>query len=295
MKFDLHPARWFESLDGGAVRCLVCPRRCRIPEGGSGWCGSRANRGGTLFSLSCGYPVALQIDPIEKKPLLHFRNGTQAFSIGTCGCNLGCVFCQNHHLSRETYHERATYRRYTPGALVDLICRHGCECVAFTFNEPTTWLEYAEDVAELARGAGISTILVSNGFINPEPAKELYSLMDAANIDVKGFTEEFYSEMCAGSLEPVKRTCEFYKNELGGHLELTYLVIPGKNDDEPQIDAFLDWVKSSLGAETPVHFTAYHPAYRYHDSPRTPRPLLDAIQAHAIGRGLPNVHLGNIC
>ncbi len=290
----LFPADWQKPEPGGFARCLVCPRHCLIAEGHTGFCGVRLNQGGRIYSMAYGYPCALQIDPIEKKPLRHFRPGTQAFSVGTYGCNLKCVFCQNNHLSREKFMPHAAYRYYTPEALIELIRRHGSECVAFTFNEPAVWAEYVRDCAILARREKISTILVSNGYFSDECMQDVFPLFDAANIDVKGFGD-FYPTMCSGELEPVKHSCEFFKKVCGGHLELTNLVIPGKNDSQQQIDDFLDWVRDGLGIDTPVHFTAYHPAYLYHDSPRTPRSELDSIQAHAKSRGFPNVYLGNIC
>ena len=183
----LFPADWQQPEPGGFVRCNVCPRHCPIAEGRTGFCGVRLNRGGRIYSMAYGYPCALQIDPIEKKPLRHFRPGTQAFSVGTYGCNLKCVFCQNNHLSREKFMPNAAYRYYTPEALIELIRRHGSECVAFTFNEPAVWAEYVRDCAIIARREKISTILVSNGYFSDECMQDVFPLFDAANIDVKGF------------------------------------------------------------------------------------------------------------
>ncbi len=267
-----------------------------IPQGSYGVCAVRYNHGGELVSFSYGYPVAIQIDPIEKKPLRHFLPKTSTFSIGTLGCNLLCVFCQNHHLSRGAYQDRIVYRYFDPEQIAELAERHGCESVSFTYNEPAVFGEYAMDVANAAHARGLKTILVSNAFITREAAAEIYPLMDAANIDVKGFSEAYYKEMCGGSLKPVTDAVEFYKNEIGGHLELTYLVIPGKNDSDEMIDAYLDWVEQKLGIETPLHFTAYHPDYKYSGSPRTPLDLLHKIQHHAAKeRRFPNIYLGNIC
>lgn len=289
-------ARWWEKIpDSTKVKCNLCPRRCVIAEGRTGYCAVRQNIGGELASLAYGYPVALQIDPIEKKPLAHFMPGTRTFSIGTFGCNLGCVFCQNHHLSRGTYQPRTKYKFYSPEDMVELVLRHGCESIAFTYSEPTVFGEYAMDTAILAKKAGLATVLVSNAFITLEAAKDIYPLMDAANIDIKGFTEEFYHSMCKATLKDVLAATEYYKNVAHGHLELTNLVIPGKNDSPEQIDAYLDWVRDKLGDDTPLHFTAYHPDYIYSESPRTPIKLLEKIQEHALKRGFKHVHLGNIC
>lgn len=296
MQLKVHAAKWWEKEEDSKTRCLLCPRRCLIPDGGAGVCAVRLNRGGELVSQAYGYPVALQIDPIEKKPLRHFLPRTGTFSIGTLGCNLKCVFCQNHHLSRAAYQERLTYRYFEPRQIAELAKRHGCASLSFTYNEPTVFGEYVIDAANAAHEIGLKTVLVSNAYINREAAKEIYPLMDAANIDVKGFSEEYYREMCGGSLKPVTDAVEFYKNEIGGHVELTYLVIPGKNDADQMIDDYLDWVETKLGIDTPLHFTAYHPDYKYSASPRTPLKLLYKIQNHAlVDRKFPNVYLGNIC
>ena len=227
MQLKVHAAKWWEKEEDSKTRCLLCPRRCLIPDGGAGVCAVRLNRGGELVSQAYGYPVALQIDPIEKKPLRHFLPRTGTFSIGTLGCNLKCVFCQNHHLSRAAYQERLTYRYFEPRQIAELAKRHGCASLSFTYNEPTVFGEYVIDAANAAHEIGLKTVLVSNAYINREAAKEIYPLMDAANIDIKGFSEEYYREMCGGSLKPVTDAVEFYKNEIGGHVELTYLVIPG--------------------------------------------------------------------
>ena len=289
-----YPARWTVSEPGGVVRCTLCPRNCRIPPGGSGYCAVRKNRSGRLVSLVYGKPAAIQNDPIEKKPLYHFLPGTRTFSIGTFGCNLGCLFCQNSSLSRESGEAAETLSYYPPDVLAETALLHGCRSVALTYNEPTVWAEYAIDIAKEARKRGLAVLLVSNGYISRTAAEELYPLADAANIDVKAFTENFYREMCAGSLESVKNACVFFKKKLGRHLELTQLIIPGKNDKEEDIDRFLDWAAGELGLDTPLHFTAYFPAWRYHGSPPTPPALLRKIGERAVRRGFLHVHLGNI-
>lgn len=290
-------AKWWTPAENGAVRCDLCPRHCVIGEGKTGFCAVRRNLDGRLYSEAYGYATALQIDPISKKPLRHFLPGTRTFSVGCFGCNLGCVFCQNDHLSRAAYKARAHYRRFTPAELVELTARHNCRSISFTYNEPTVWAEFIIETFKLAKQAGLATILVSNAFIERAAAEELYPLTDAANIDVKGFSEGFYREMCHASLAPVTAACEYFQNELGKHLEITNLVIPGKNSSPEMVDALLDWVEKKLapGLDTPVHFTAYHPAYQYHESPRTPIAMLREIQAHAVERGFSRVYLGNIC
>lgn len=287
-------AKYYIPLAHGAVRCELCPRRCVIGSGATGWCNVRRNEDGKLFSLAYARPAAVAIDPIEKKPLIDFLPGTQTLSLGAFGCNLDCCFCQNSSLSHGVYNARGDWRILAPLEAVSLALANDCPSISFTYNEPTVWIEYAMETAKLAHEAGLKTVLVSNGFINPEPAREFYPLIDAANIDVKGFSEEFYQSMCSGSLEPVKTACEIFKNEAGGHLELTYLVIPGKNDSPEMTDAYLDWVEDKLDKNTPLHFNAYFPAYHYRQSPRTPVSLLQSIRKHAVERGFTQVHLGNI-
>lgn len=286
-------AKWWQTADNNSVICTLCPRRCTIPEGKTGYCGIRKNEGGSLVSLAYGLPAALQIDPIEKKPLRHFLPGTKTFSVGTFGCNLGCVFCQNSHLSRGSY-GRQDFRYIPPEELVKLTLQHKCESLTFTYNEPSIWAEYAVDCFRLAKAAGLNTVLVSNGFISREAAEELYPLTDAANIDIKAMSEEFYRTMCNASLQPVLESCIHFKRELGKHLEITNLVIPGKNDSPEQIRALLDWVEQELGLDQVIHFSAYFPAYKYHESPRTPPGLIRRICAEAFYRGFSRIYAGNI-
>lgn len=289
-----YPARWAVSEPEGFARCTLCPRSCRIAPGKAGYCGVRKNRSGRLISQVYGKPAAIHNDPIEKKPLYHFLPGTRTFSIGTFGCNLGCLFCQNSGLSRESGDAAEGLSFYPPDVLAEAALQHGCRSIALTYNEPTVWAEYAIDIAQEAKKRDLAVVLVSNGYISRAAAEELYPLVDAANIDVKAFTEGFYRDMCAGSLEPVKQSCVFFRKELGRHLELTQLIIPGKNDDPADIDRFLDWAADELGLDTPIHFTAYFPAWRYHESPPTPPALLRSIGQRAVRRGFRHVHLGNI-
>lgn len=289
----MREAMFYRKAEGGAVFCTLCPRSCRIAPGECGFCGVRRNTDGLLEALSFGFPAAVQIDPIEKKPLAFFLPGSRTFSLGTFGCNLGCVFCQNDELSRGSYPPGFRDREVTPEEIVEAALRHGCRSVAFTYNEPTVFIEYALETARLAKEANLATVLVSNGWINPEPMRELYPLIDAANIDMKGFSESFYRELCDGTLFPVLRSMEYFHREPGHHLEITNLVIPGRNDSPEMIDAFLDWAEEKLGREVPIHFTAFHPAYRLFDPP-TPPELLRKIRDHARDRGFTRIRLGNI-
>ena len=285
-------ARWWTPIENHAVRCELCPRHCVIPENAHGYCAVRQNHSGELFSLTYGRPVSIAIDPIEKKPLARFLSGTQTFSLGTFGCNLGCIFCQNDSLSRETYTADDLEHFIPPEQIVELAQEHHCPSISYTYNEPTVFAEYVCDIARLAHAAGLKNVLVSNGYIEDQPADELYPLMDATNIDMKGFSMTFYDKMCQASLAPVLHSLE-KMHSLGVHLEITTLVIPGKNDDLGELSKWLDWVDTHLGRETPLHFSAYHPAYRCR-IPRTPPATLYAIRDMANQYGFPNVFLGNI-
>ncbi|MDD5728021.1 MAG: AmmeMemoRadiSam system radical SAM enzyme [Victivallales bacterium] len=286
-------ACWWETADNNKVKCRLCPRNCVIAPGRSGFCAVRKNIDGKLYSLSYGKPVALNIDPIEKKPLAEFLPGTKTFSIGTFGCNLDCAFCQNSSLSRGVY-SGSCYEQYlAPEEIVRLALENRCRSVAFTYNEPTVFAEYAIDIALPAHENDLQTVLVSNGYISDEAADELYPVIDAANIDMKGFSEDFYHTMTNSQLKPVLAAIEkLYR--LGKHIELTNLVIPGSNDSMAMIDAFLDWVENTLDKKVPLHFSAFFPAHRYHQSPRTPRETLYKIKAHVQSRNFPSVYLGNI-
>ncbi len=287
-----YPAKWWTALDDGAVRCELCPRRCVIPKGGTGYCCVRRNCDGELRSLSYGHPVSIAIDPIEKKPLARFLPGTRTLSFGTYGCNLGCLFCQNDSLSRGCYSHREEPLSVPPQRIVELALQHGCPSLSYTYNEPTVFAEYVLDIARLAHDAGLKNVLVSNGFISDEAAGEMYPLLDAANIDMKGWDDDFYPTMCAATLPPVLSSLKRLR-ALGVHLEVTTLVIPGKNDSEEAIQGWLDWAARNLGLETPLHFSAYFPAYRC-TIPPTPPDTLFRIQRQAHSAGFRNVFLGNI-
>ena len=286
-------ARYYQALPEQAVRCTLCPHACVIKPGKTGLCRVRMNRAGELFSLVYGHPAALQVDPIEKKPLAFWKSGSRTFSIGTFGCNLSCRFCQNDSLSRSGSDRSREYPRMEPAQIIDLARRNACESIAFTYNEPTVFLEYAVAIAKEARAAGLGTVLVSNGWINPEPRQELYALIDAANIDIKGFSDKFYRNLCGASLETVLESCRHLRHVSGSHLEVTNLVIPGYNDDDELIIALLDWIAQELGTDTAVHFSAYFPSGGF-TAPPTPASTLFHIRDLAAQRGFSRVRLGNL-
>ena len=287
------PAMFFTRLADGVAACGLCPRACRIPPGGVGACHVRRNEGGALVADSYGRPAALQIDPVEKKPLAAYLPGTSTFSIGTFGCNLSCAFCQNHHLSRQGGALQRAQAAVEPEAVVAMARRAGCRSVAFTYNEPTVFIEYAIDIARLARAAGLGTVLVSNGFISPAPRAALYPLIDAANIDVKGFSEAFYSSLCGGSLAPVLESCRCFKRDVCGHLEITNLLIPNRNDSPAMIQALLDWMADAVGRDTPIHFSAYRPMGGFAEPP-TPAATVHRAVATDRAMGFAHVVTGNI-
>ena len=285
-------AKWWTPEADGAVRCALCPRGCLVSEGRSGYCGVRKNICGELQSLSYGHPVSVAIDPIEKKPLAMFMPGTRTFSFGTFGCNLGCVFCQNDSLSRGFYDDGHDYEFVKPETIVKLALEYRCPSISYTYNEPTVFAEYIIEIAELAHKAGLKNVLVSNGYICDEASDELYPLIDAANIDMKGCRADFYPQMCGAELQPVLDSIQKL-HRLEKHIEITTLVIPGKNDDEESLTEWLKWAERNLGLDIPLHFSAYHPAYKCR-IPRTSPSTLYAIRDLAVSRGFSNVFLGNI-
>jgi len=289
-----HKAKWWTGKStGSSVLCRLCPRSCIIRNNKTGFCGIRKNIDGTLYTMAYGYPVGLQIDPIEKKPLYHFLPGTATFSLGTYGCNLNCSFCQNYHLSRGSYSTTVGEKFYSPQEIAELALRYNCRSVAFTYNEPLIWPEYMTDIAQAAKKLGLSAVLVSNAYIQSEAAEEILPHIDAANFDMKGFSEDFYKTMTGGDLKPVLDTIRYFYST-GRHLELTNLVIPGKNDSEKMITDYLNWVKSNLSTEVPLHFSAFHPDYLLQDIPNTPVETLKKIKKQATAMGFTNVHLGNV-
>ena len=285
-------ASYWESLDGKLVKCGLCPRRCVVPPGGRGHCEVRENRDGVYYTLTYGNPCAIHVDPIEKKPFYHFLPSSTAFSIATAGCNLDCKFCQNWEISQARPEELANYD-LPPADLVEAALASGSRSIAYTYSEPTIFFEYMLDCAKLARAQGLRNVYHSNGFIQPEPLRELAAYLDAANIDLKGFTDEYYADMSDGSLEPVLRTLKILKEE-GVHLEITTLLVPGRNDDPETLTKMCRWVRDNLGASVPVHFSRFHPQHRLQNLPPTPVERLEAARNIALGEGLEYVYIGNV-
>ena len=290
---SLHEGRWWEPMPDGRVHCFLCPRHCHIGEGQAGFCFIRVNEGGKLYSLGYASPAALQVDPIEKKPLNHFLPGTRVFSLGTAGCNMGCFFCQNWDISKSKSDQvRSTH--VPPEDVVALAIRHGCPSIAFTYNEPTIWGEYVIDICHAAREAGIRTVMVTNGYVTREAFHDIYDHVDAANVDLKAFTEGFYGKVTLTHLQPVLDVLVWLKTETRVWFEITNLLIPTLNDDGREIHQLADWILEHLGPDVPLHFTAFHPDFKLQDKPRTPPETLHAARSIALGAGLRYVYEGNI-
>lgn len=288
----LRKAEYAVTLPGDKVRCELCPHRCTLSAGQTGICKARRNIKGTLYSLVYGRPVALNNDPVEKKPLFHFRPTTKTFSLATAGCNMNCNFCQNWEISQATPDSVTPYD-LTPAQVVALAKKHGSDSISFTYTEPAVFFEYMRDIAKLAREQGLRTVLVSCGYLNEKPLRELAKHLDAANIDLKGFTDDFYRTYTTAKLQPVLDTLKILRQE-GVHIEVTNLVIPGGNDTEGEIRELVRWVKKELGADTPLHFSRFFPKYKLTARPPTPPATLEKARAIALNEGLRFVYVGNL-
>ncbi len=288
------PTRHWHRLDDGRSQCDVCPRLCRLRPGQRGLCFVRAAApDGSIVLVTWGRSSGFCVDPIEKKPLNHFLPGSAVLSFGTAGCNLACRFCQNWDISKSRDQDRLGDRA-TPSTIARAAEQLGCRAVAFTYNDPTIFLEYAIDVAAACHERGIATVAVTAGYILPEPRRELYAHIDAANVDLKGFTEEFYRKTCGGHLAPVLETLVWLRRETSVWLEITTLVIPGHNDTDAEIAAECEWIASQLGTDVPLHFTAFHPDWQMLDTPATPPATLERARRIALGKGLRYVYVGNV-
>lgn len=272
-------------------KCDICPRKCELEENQIGFCKVRKNVDGHVVSTVYGYTTGLAIDPVEKKPLYHFYPKSSVLSFGTFGCNMGCIFCQNHHMSK---HEQdfSLSKKAMPENIVATALHYKCKSVAFTYNDPVVFLEYAKDTAKLCRENGVKTIAVSAGYMNRP--QDFYPLIDAANIDLKGFSEDFYNRNCLAKLAPVLETIKYVANETDCVLELTTLLIEGENDDDDVLKKEFEWILENTGDETPLHLSAFHPDYKMLQKPRTASETLFRAWKLAKKAGLKNVYTGNI-
>ena len=289
-----HEARYYRKSTARkmAVDCRLCPRRCVIPEGDTGFCRARRNSGGKLYSLGYGAPCAVHVDPVEKKPFFNVLPRTYSLSVASAGCNLRCKFCQNWHISQVSPLETRNIP-LTPKELVAAALQKDCRSIAYTYTEPTNFYEYMFDTARIAREKGVLNVSHSNGYINQEPLKELCRYMDAVNIDLKGFSSSFYNKLCEGELEPVLETIKTLKR-FGVWVEITNLVIPGYNDDQKTITDMCRWICKNAGTDVPVHFSRFHPMYRLTGIPSTPVPTLEKAREAAIGSGIQFAYIGNV-
>lgn len=288
-----YPGRFWHTLDDGRIQCDLCPRLCKLREGQRGMCFVRAREGDRILLTTYGRSSGFCIDPIEKKPLNHFLPGTPILSFGTAGCNLACKFCQNWDISKSREMDRLMDQA-SPETLARAARKLGCRSVAFTYNDPVIFHEYAVDVARACRESGIRTVAVTAGYAMPEPREEFYRHMDAANIDLKGFTDEFYRTLAAGHLEPVLDTLRYVCNETDVWVELTTLLIPGWNDSEAELGEMTEWVVGELGPAVPMHFTAFHPDWRLRDAPPTPASTLLRAREIAFSSGVRYAYVGNV-
>ncbi|HEX4859083.1 MAG TPA: AmmeMemoRadiSam system radical SAM enzyme [Usitatibacteraceae bacterium] len=290
---SLHSGRWWHALEDGRIQCDLCPRECRLHQGQRGACFVRANHQGRMVLTTYGRSSGFCIDPIEKKPLNHFLPGSSVFSFGTAGCNLACKFCQNWDISKSRDMDRLMDAA-APDEIAAAASRAGCKSVAFTYNDPVIFAEYAMDTADACHALGIQTVAVTAGYICPVARAEFYAKMDAANVDLKAFSESFYRKLTGSELAPVLETLVYLRRETPVWFEITTLLIPGQNDSDAELAALSQWIARELGPEVPLHFSAFHPDFKMSDIPATPRSTLDRARRIAIGEGLQFVYTGNV-
>eukprot|EP00756_Hemistasia_phaeocysticola_P008800 Hpha_TRINITY_DN1472_c0_g1::TRINITY_DN1472_c0_g1_i1::g.9611::m.9611/K04069/pflA, pflC, pflE; pyruvate formate lyase activating enzyme len=288
----IFPARHWRTLNEKVIQCDLCPNFCKITRGRRGRCYVRGNVDGKMALYTDGRTSGMQVDPIEKKPLNHFLPASRVLSFGTIGCNLSCKYCQNWHITR-TKEDEALHYEVDPAEIVRLAKQHKCDSIAFTFNDPVIFMEFAHAVADEAHAAGIKTVAVTAGYLAQEARAEFFSKMDAANVDLKGFSQRFYSRLCNAKLGPVLDTLEYLARS-DTWFEITTLVIPGWNDDREELTAMCKWLREIVGDSVPLHFTAFHPDSKMLDTPRTPRETLEDARAIALDTGLRYVYTGNV-
>ena len=285
-------ARFYKKLAELKVECELCPRACVVADLERGYCGCRENRGGNYYTLVYSRPCALHVDPIEKKPLFHYLPGTKAFSLATVGCNIECKFCQNWNISQFRPEQVKAYYA-PPKRIVELSEEYDCPTIAYTYSEPVIFYEYMYDIAAAAKKKGIGSVIISNGYIKPEPLKQLCQQLTGVKIDLKAFTEKFYQEYCSGELKPVLDTLLLLK-KIGIWLEIVVLLIPTLNDSPAEIEQMTKWIKRELGPDVPVHFTRYYPTYKITNIPPTPVKTLERAREIALKNGLHFAYVGNV-
>ncbi len=290
---DTVPTSYWHVLDDGRIQCDLCPRFCRLRDGQRGLCFVRMRQDDQIVLTTYGRSSGFCIDPIEKKPLNHFLPGTSVLSFGTAGCNLACKFCQNWDISKSREFDTLADSA-TPEQISQVASDRRCASVAFTYNDPVIFHEYAIDIAQACRERGVRTVAVTAGYVCPQPREEFFRFMDAANVDLKAFTERFYKNICGASLQPVLETLQYIKQETEVWLELTTLLIPGENDSEQELHQMTKWVFENLGPDVPMHFTAFHPDWKMLDKPSTPPQTLTMARRVANQNGVRYAYTGNV-
>ncbi|MGZ8982042.1 MAG: AmmeMemoRadiSam system radical SAM enzyme, partial [Burkholderiaceae bacterium] len=289
----LHPGQWWHALPDGRLQCDLCPRDCRLHEGQRGQCFVRQRSGDAMVLTTYGRSSGFCVDPIEKKPLNHFHPGSAVLSFGTAGCNLACKFCQNWDISKSRDMDRLMDQA-SPDAIAEAAAASGCRSVAFTYNDPVIFAEYAIDTARACHAGGVKTVAVTAGYIHAEPRRAFFGVMDAANVDLKAFSEEFYFRLTGAHLQPVLDTLKYLVHETACWTEITTLLIPGKNDSDDELRRMSAWIAAELGPDVPLHFTAFHPDYKLDDVPATPDATLMRARRIAQEEGLQHVYTGNV-
>ncbi|NKQ36896.1 MAG: AmmeMemoRadiSam system radical SAM enzyme [Chloroflexi bacterium] len=290
---DIYPTNYWHKLEDGRIQCDLCPRFCKLQNGQRGMCFVRMAQDDQIVLTTYGRSSGFCVDPIEKKPLNHFLSGSAVLSFGTAGCNLACKFCQNWDISKSREFDTLADQA-APETIARAAEELNCRSVAFTYNDPVIFMEYAIDVAHACHEKGIKTVAVTAGYMTDEPRREFYQYVDAANVDLKGFTEEFYKKLCAGELQPVLDTLLYLKHETDVWFEITNLIIPGWNDSAEELEAMTRWVVQELGPDVPMHFSAFHPDYKMMDVPPTPAATLERARHIALHNGVRYAYTGNI-
>ncbi len=290
---DAVATKYWHLLEDGRVQCDLCPRFCKLHEGQRGLCFVRANQDNKVVLTTWGRSSGFAVDPIEKKPLNHFLPGTPVLSFGTAGCNLACKFCQNWDISKSREMD-TLMAKATPDMIANKAKELGCRSVAYTYNDPVIFHEYAIEVAQACTEQGIKNVAVTAGYVCPEPRAEFYRYMDAANVDLKAFTEGFYYKLTGSHLQQVLETLEYIKHETNVWLELTTLIIPGENDSEDEIQKMTQWVVEHLGVDVPMHFSVFHPDWKMMDKPSTPPETVQKARQIALDNGVHYAYVGNM-